>query len=181
MGFSIPFYEKIVRSSWQELFNEIDKTEYQKAIQYINSFMGASEQNTAGCKLSVDSVLKLFATNERIKRTIRRPREGKLAFTPEKLERYKVFVIIDDSKLELYAPILHIITAQSLEFFSNRPNDSRTTILFCLDEFASLGKMEITGALRKLRKKHVRIMMLTQGMADIDLIYGKDERMAEMY
>ena len=40
--------------------------------------------------------------------------------------------------------------------------------------------MEITGALRKLRKKHVRIMMLTQSMADIDLIYGKDERMAMM-
>lgn len=176
----IPICEKIVRSSWQELFNEIDKTEYQKAIQYINSFMGASEQNTSGCKQSVDAVLKLFATNERIKRTIRRPKSGKLAFTPAKLEKYNVFVIIDDSKLELYAPILHIITAQSLEFFSNRSNDAKTTILFCLDEFASLGKMEITGALRKLRKKHVRIMMLTQSMADIDLIYGKDERMAMM-
>ena len=40
--------------------------------------------------------------------------------------------------------------------------------------------MEITDALRKLRKKHVRIMMLTQSMADIDLIYGRDERMAMM-
>ena len=176
----IAICEKIVRSSWQELFNEIDRTENQKAIQYINSFVGASEQNTSGCKQSVDSVLKLFATNERIKRTIRRPKPGKLAFTPAKLEKYNVFVIIDDSKLELYAPILHIITAQSLEFFSNRPNNAKTTILFCLDEFASLGKMEITGALRKLRKKHVRIMMLTQSMADIDLIYGKDERMAMM-
>ena len=76
--------------------------------------------------------------------------------------------------------MLHIITAQSLEFFSKRSNDSKTTILFCLDEFASLGKMEITDALRKLRKKHVRIMVLTQSMADIDLIYGKDERMAMM-
>lgn len=176
----IPICEKIVGSSWKDLFNAIDSTEYDKAIQYINSFAGASEQNTAGCKQSADAVLKLFATNERVKRTIRRPYSQEVAFTPSRLEKNNVFVVIDDSKLKLYAPLLHIITAQSLEYFSNRSNDSKTTILFCLDEFASLGRMEITDALRKLRKKHVRIMMLTQSMADIDLIYGHDERMAMM-
>ncbi len=176
----IPICEKIVGSSWKDLFNAIDSTKYNKAIQYINSFAGASEQNTAGCKQSADAVLKLFATNERIKRTIRRPYSQEVAFTPSKLEKNNVFVVVDDKKLKLYAPLLHIITAQSLEYFSNRSNDSKTTILFCLDEFASLGKMEITDALRKLRKKHVRIMMLTQSMADIDLIYGRDERMAMM-
>ena len=176
----IAICEKIVGSSWKDLFNVIDLTEYSKAIQYINSFAGASEQNTAGCKQSADAVLKLFATNERVKRTIRRPYSQEVAFTPSRLEKNNVFVVVDDSKLKLYAPLLHIITAQSLEYFSNRSNDSKTTILFCLDEFASLGKMEITDALRKLRKKHVRIMMLTQSMADVDLIYGKDERMAMM-
>lgn len=45
-------------------------------------------------------------------------------------------------------------------------------------QFASFGRLDITAALRKLRKKHVRIMILTQSMADIDMIYGKDERMA---
>lgn len=176
----IPICEKIVASSWKDLFNAIDSTNYTKAIQYINSFEGANEANNAGCKQSADSVLKLFATNERVKRTIRRPYSQEIAFTPSKLEKYNVFVVVDDSKLKLYAPLLHIITTQSLEYFSNRSNDSNTTILFCLDEFASLGKMEITDALRKLRKKHVRIMMLTQSMADIDLIYGRDERMAMM-
>nr|CRY97012.1 hypothetical protein [uncultured prokaryote] len=176
----IPICEKIVGSSWKDLFNAIDSTKYDKAIQYINSFIGTSEQNTAGCKQSADSVLKLFATNERVKRTIRRPYSQEIAFTPSRLEKNNVFVVVDDSKLTLYAPLLHIITAQSLKYFSNRSNDSTTTILFCLDEFASLGKMEITDALRKLRKKHVRIMMLTQSMADIDLIYGRDERMAMM-
>lgn len=176
----ISICEKIVGSSWKDLFNEIDSTECVKAIQYINSFSGASEQNTAGCKQSADGILKLFATNERVKKTIRRPYSQEAAFIPSELEKNNVFVVVDDSKLKLYSPLLHIITAQSLEYFSNRSNDSKTTILFCLDEFASLGKMEITDALRKLRKKHVRIMMLTQSMADIDLIYGHDERMAMM-
>lgn len=176
----IEICEKIVFSSWKELFTNIDDTNNQKAIQYINSFHGASEQNTAGCKQACDSVLKLFATDEKIKKTIRRPIKDELSFTPEMLERWNVFIVIDDSKLNLYAPLLRIITAQSLEYFSNRSNYNHNSILFCLDEFASLGKMEITDALRKLRKKNIRIMMLTQSMADIDLIYGREERMAMM-
>ena len=43
-------------------------------------------------------------------------------------------------------------------------------ILFCLDEFASFGKLQITEALRKLRKRHIRIMVLTQSLADLDMI-----------
>lgn len=176
----IEICEKVVSSSWKDLFSAIDKTDNDKAIQYINSFNGTLDQNNAGCKQSCDSVLMLFATNERIKQTIRRPKKNEKAFTPAVLEKNNVFIVVEDSKLKLYAPLLQIITAQSLEFFSNRSNDSKTTILFCLDEFASLGKMEITDALRKLRKKHIRIIMLTQSMADIDLIYGREERMAMM-
>lgn len=176
----IPIMEKIVYNNWKNLFNEIDNTKNTKATQYINSFEGASEQNTAGCKQACDGAIKLFATNDIIKKTIRRPEKKEVSFSPEMLEKYNVFVVIEDSKLKLYSPLLQIITAQSLDFFSNRSNQSETTILFCLDEFSSLGKMDITDALRKLRKKHIRIMMLTQSMADVDLIYGKDERMAMM-
>lgn len=176
----IPICEKVVQNGWKDLFQAIDSTNYFPAIQYINSFEGASEQNTAGCKQACDMVLKLFATNEKVKKTIRRPRRDEMDFTPARIEKYNVFIVVDDSKLKLYSPLLHIITAQSLEYFSQRSNQNKHTILFCLDEFASLGKMEITDALRKLRKKRVRIMMLTQSMADIDLIYGHDERMAMM-
>lgn len=170
----------VFQSSWKDLFSRIDETKNQDAIQYINSFEGASEQNTSGCKQACDAVIKLFATNETIQKSISRPVDGSESFDPGKMETKNVFVVIDDSKLKLYAPLLHLITAQCLEFFSERSNESKTNILFCLDEFVSLGKLEITDALRKLRKKHVRIMILTQSMADIDLLYGKSERMAMM-
>lgn len=71
-----------------------------------------------------------------------------------------------------------LLPQREMEYFSNRDNNNQHTILMCLDEFASFGHLEITPALRKLRKKHVRIMVLTQSLADIDLIYGRDERMA---
>lgn len=171
--------ETINQNSWQDLFNLIDATENKKAIEYINSFAGANEKNTAGCKQTVDKVLKLFATNEKVKKTLRRPDNG-VAFAPKVLESKKVFVIIDDSKLKLYSPLLRIITAQCMEFFSTRENYKDPMILFALDEFASYGKMDIIEALRKLRKKNVRIFPLTQSLADLDLIYGRDERMAMM-
>lgn len=176
----IQIAEMVVRSSWKELFTAIDRSQNQKAIQYINSFAGANEANTAGCKQSCDAVLKLFATNEKIKKGIRRPHPQQLAYTPSVLEQRSVYIRIEDAKLDLYAPILHIITAQTLEFLSARPNKANPTILLCLDEFASLGKMEIIGALRKLKKKNVRIMILTQALADLDLIYGTEERKAMM-
>lgn len=176
----IEICKMVFQSSWKDLFSRIDEIKNQDAIQYINSFEGASEQNTSGCKQACDAVIKLFATNETIQKSISRPVNGSESFDPGKLETKNVFVVIDDSKLKLYAPLLHLITAQCLEFFSERSNDSKTNILFCLDEFVSLGKLEITDALRKLRKKHVRIMILTQSMADIDLLYGKSERMAMM-
>lgn len=176
----IEICEKIIENNWRDLLNDIASYDNKKANQYISSFAGASEQNNAGCKQSMDKAIKLFATNEKIKKTIRRPQKGERCVTPETLEKKSVFVVVDDDKLKLYAPLLHIITAQVLEYFSKRPEKNKSTILIALDEFVSLGEMEIIDALRKLRKKHIRIMMLTQSMADIDLLYGKPERMAMM-
>ena len=94
------------------------------------------------------------------------------------LETNSVYIYIPDEKLKIYGDLLRIITAQSMEYFSSRPPEHKKMILFCLDEFASFGKLQITEALRKLRKRHIRIMVLTQSLADLDMIYGKDERKA---
>lgn len=177
----IPICEKIVGSSWRDLFTEIDRTKNEDAILYINSFAGANEKNTAGCKQACDAAITLFATNETIKDSLRRPREGERGFSAASLEDKNIFVIIPDEKLKLYAPLLHILTAQVLEHLSARiVNEKTKTVLLALDEFVSLGHLEITEALRKLRKKKVRILILTQSMADLDMAYGTAERMSMM-
>ena len=100
------------------------------------------------------------------------------SISPATLETNSVYIYIPDEKLKIYGDLLRIITAQSMEYFSSRPKEHTQMILFCLDEFASFGKLQITEALRKLRKRHIRIMVLTQSLADLDMIYGKDERKA---
>lgn len=54
---------------WRGLLNDIVKQQNPIANMFISSFVGASEQNTAGCKQAADDALKLFAANEKIKNT----------------------------------------------------------------------------------------------------------------
>lgn len=171
--------EKIYSSSFPALFDEIDQTGNTVAQGYINTFDGANSKNTQGCKQSADKAIQLFATNQKVKYTVHRNKQNsERVFAPIMLEQNNCFVVIPDSKLELYKPLVNLLVSQCLNYLSDRPSYNATPILLSLDEFASFGRMEITPALRKLRKKHTRIMLLTQSMADIDLIYGRDERMS---
>ena len=163
---------------WRGLLNDIAKQQNQTANMFISSFAGASEQNTAGCKQAADDALKLFATNEKIKNALRKATSYEPSICPATLETNSIYIFIPDEKLKIYGDLLRIITAQSMEYFSSRPKENKQMILFCLDEFASFGKLQITESLRKLRKRHIRIMVLTQSLADLDMIYGKDERKA---
>ena len=163
---------------WRSLLNDIAKQQNPIANMFISSFAGASEQNTAGCKQAADDALKLFATNEKIKNALRKSASYEQSISPATLETNSIYVYIPEEKLEIYGDLMRIITAQSMEYFSSRPKENKQMILFCLDEFASFGKLQITPALRRLRKRRIRILVLTQSLADLDMIYGKDERKA---
>ena len=170
----------IIESDWETLIVGIKAQKNDKANQFISSFIGAKAENTTGCKQALDKAINLFAFSEKLRENIRRPEPGEQHFSPDKLEEHNVFVILEDAKLKVYAPLLNVITAQSLNYMSKRQNYTGRTILFCLDELATYGRIDLTDALRKLRKKRVRVMALTQSMADLDLIYGWDERKVMM-
>lgn len=179
MGWNfIEICEFFLGHDWRSLLNDIAKQQNPIANMFISSFAGASEQNTAGCKQAADDALKLFATNDKIKNALRNVPSYEKAISPATLETSSVYIYIPDEKLKIYGDLLRIITAQSMEYFSSRPPENKQTILFCLDEFASFGKLQIVESLRKLRKRRIRILVLTQSLADLDMIYGKDERKA---
>lgn len=109
----IPICQKIISLSYQELLYDIVDSKNDNAIQYISSFNGANEKNTAGCKQCVDSHIKLYATNFRMKKSIRRPIDDEICIIPNLLNQYNLFFCIPDSKTDLYGPLLGIITAQT--------------------------------------------------------------------
>lgn len=168
--------QAVVKLGWKDLFSLIDRSKYPPASSYIQPFEGASEKNTAGCKQAVDEAIGLFARNRHVRESLHRPSPGEHCFSPPDLEHHKVFVIVPDEALEQLAPLLRLVTAQTLEYISTRPLDATETILLALDEFSSLGSLDILPALRKSRKRHTRIMVLTQSLSDLELTYGKEAR-----
>lgn len=170
--------EHFLGNDWRSLLNDIAKQNNPTVNMYISSFVGASEQNTAGCKQAADDALKLFAINAKIKNALRTPASYEQSISPATLETNSVYIYIPDEKLEIYGDLMRIITAQSMEYFSARPKENRQMILFCLDEFASFGKLQITPALRKLRKRRIRLLIISQSLRDVTMIYGKDEQTA---
>ena len=173
----IKIAERIVESSWKELFRDIDNTENIDAMRYINGFEDANEANTAGCKQSCDDALKLFATNGKIKRSIRRPKKGEQAVEPKKIEHNNIFVVVGEDKLSLYAPLVNILTSQLLGYIGTRQvKKNSPSVLLFLDEFASL-KLDselILDGVRRFRKRKCRIMVLMQNTADLNILYGAD-------
>lgn len=168
--------QKIVSTEVNDLLCEIWDSNNEDARIFISSFRGTNEKNTAGCKQAMDQSITLFASNKLVRNNLRRPKEKELSICPMMLENYNVFIRIDESKLNIYAPLISIIIAQMFEYFSQRSTSITTPILFCLDEFARLGQIDILDALRTLRKRRVRIILLTQSFADLDAIYGECNR-----
>lgn len=174
----IEICEFFLGHDWRSLLNDIAKQENTAANAYISSFAGTSKQNTAGCKQSADDALKLFAPTAKLKMHLEKSQLMKNLSVRPHWSRTAFIFSSRTKNSKSMATCCSIITAQSMEYFSCEPPEHKQMILFCLDEFASFGKLQITEALRKLRKRHIRIMVLTQSLADLDMIYGKDERKA---
>ncbi len=169
---------KIKSLSVFDLFREITDSNDENAIMYIAQFDGENEKNTAGCKHSMDDAIMLFATHSTMAQIIRRPMSGELSLTPALLEDHSLFLKVPDADTDVYGPLLGIITSQTFDYCSRRKNYQKPHILFVLDEFASLqiGKTAILNAIRKYRKKNIRLTILTQALTDIDILYGQDIR-----
>lgn len=176
----IAICDDIVNNSYISLFRMIDASGVAEAKTILNSFEGCNEKNIAGAMQNAANAVSIFSRDFRLRNAIRRPYPAEEFYTPGCMEDSQVFVTIPDNKLDIWAPLLHLITAQTLQYIGNRPLDDDRPILIAIDEFASMGKLDIIAALQKARKRHTRIMILTQSLADLDLIYGKAERMSMM-
>ena len=170
--------QRIVDNDYKTLFNAIDATNNEVAMRYIASFVGTTESTIANCLQTASTAVQLFATNSKISKAVRRPLPGEKSLTADGVERYNIFTIVLDQHLRLLSPLLHIQVAQIMQYISSRELTLKTPVILCLDEFASLGKLDILEALRKYRKRRTRCLIMTQNLADLELTYGKEETRA---
>jgi type IV secretory pathway TraG/TraD family ATPase VirD4 len=164
---------QILKSSAEFLIEDITASGNEYAIDLITRSEDINEKTLAGIKEEVDNTVSLFATNKNIAAAI-----GRGGVAPDDLQEKSVFLSIPDSMLEVYAPFLRLFIAQTLHSLSARENKAKPPLLLALDEFSSLGRIDILPPLKKLRKKNVKICLITQSLADLELIYGNAESRA---
>lgn len=88
-----------------------------------------------------------------------------------------IYIQIAEDKIDQYKDLLTIMISQTLKTFERRSEDATLPILVGIDEMPRLGKIEgLSNALATLRSKNIHILSIIQSLAQLDLVYSKDNR-----
>jgi len=98
--------------------------------------------------------------------------------TPADLEYGNdIYIQIPEHLLRQWKNLLTLIVNQFLTHFEQRSELHARPILFLLDEFPRLGKVNaMLDGLATLRSKKISICLIIQSLAQLDTIYGHNER-----
>lgn len=135
--------------------------------------MDGGSQTVDGIIMQLMTDIKIFATDDDVIAAFSRER----IITPDALESGgDVFIQVPESNLEIWAPMLNLITSQFLTAFESR-EPRGYPILMLLDEFPRLGVVHgIASALATLRSRRITITLLLQSISQLDYLYGSDQR-----
>jgi type IV secretion system protein VirD4 len=175
LGYSfIQTIHAILDMATEELVEEIARSGAGAARRYINSYVKAPEKTISGIMLELHKSIVCFGTDRRLISCFSRPNN----ITPADLDKgFDVFIQIPEKLLTQWDGLLRLIVSQFLTYFEGRADEISTPILFLLDEFPRLGKVDrITDALATLRSKSITICIIVQSLAQLDQRYGEKER-----
>ena len=155
------------------LIAEIMESGDEKAIAEVSQFDGMDEKTLSGVFSELSNHITVFATSDDLQFAL----SGRSnCITPEDLEGgYDIYCCIPEHKLEQWKDLLGMMCNQFLKAFERRPEGNTTPILFLIDEFPRLGKIEIvcTG-LATLRSKKIHIALIVQSKSQLNAVYGDD-------
>ena len=127
--------------------------------------------------------IMLFATDPYISHAFRGEREGAVCFNWDDLNQHNIFLRIPAYRVETWGRAINLMYTQLIRCLERRPEKysaegaRNIQTLLLMDEFARFGKLEmITAAMSTLRSKNVNICLMVQSWAQLDKVYGKDER-----
>jgi len=131
------------------------------------------EKTLGGVMGELKSKLITIATDPNIRRATQRA-----DWTPETLEQgATIYLRVSEHLLDQYKDLWTVIISQILKHLSKREERKDPPILIALDEMPRLSKINgLTNALATLRSRNVHIMGVIQSMAQLDTIYGRENR-----
>lgn len=103
-------------------------------------FSGMDDKTLSGVFAELSNHITVFATSDDLQRAL--SGEGR-SITPADIEGgYDIFCCIPEHKLEEWKDLLGMMCNQFLKSFERRGEGNKTPILFLIDEFPRLGKIE---------------------------------------
>ena len=155
------------------LIAEIMESRDEQAIAEISQFDGMDDKTLSGVFTELSNYITIFATSAELQRALNG--DGR-CISPADLENgYDVYCCIPEYKLEQWKSLMGMLCNQFLKAFERRPDGNTKPILFLIDEFPRLSKIEtITNGLATLRSKKIHIAIFVQSKSQLNAIYGKD-------
>lgn len=167
--------QAIAQMSIDELLADIfdDNVPYTRTL--IAGFVGIRDNLKSECKQTCNDALEIFATRTELAHFMRNKKSPKEnVIHPGMIEHADIYIILPEKDLEVYAPLLRLITSQFLGYFSAR--EGKTPVLMCLDELGRLGAIQgFRETLQTVRKRNVHVCGFTQGISDLRSNYGELE------
>ena len=158
-----------------KLVDEIsDKSKTEDSRLYINTFAYMGNKELSGVYAELSRNIMIFATDKDVKRCFAQTNK----IYPDDLERGDdIYICVPEHLLRQWKNLLNLMVSQFIRHFERRSDRISTPILFLLDEFARLGKIEgITDAFATLRSKKITVCIIIQSLAQLDLIYEEPAR-----
>lgn len=165
--------EKLCTSPITGLVEHCRKHEIREVKILASITYDLPEKTLGGVMGELKSKLITIATDPNIRRATQRA-----DWTPETLEQgATIYLKVSEHLLDQYKDLLTVIISQILKHLSKREERKDPPILIALDEMPRLSKINgLTNALATLRSRNVHIMGVIQSMAQLDTIYGRENR-----
>ena len=138
----------------------------------LASFKNKAEKERSGVKSNLTQALNLWANPHIDAATA----ESNFDLREFRRKPATVYVGVVQDQLLTLAPLLNLFFQQAVAVLSHAlpAKDEPHEVLFLIDEFAMLGEMPtIATGLALLAGYHIRIVLIVQGLGQLDEIYGK--------
>ncbi len=141
-------------------------------VMALSNFMHKAPKERSGVKSNLTASLHLWANPVIDSATS----VSDFDLTDLRRQPISIYVGVTMNQLKLLAPLLNLFFQQTVDVLSRqRPGpDEPHEVLLLIDEFASLGRMEvIASAMAFLAGYNVRLMNIIQGLGQLHELYGQ--------
>jgi len=158
----------------KQLIQSLCESPVIEARYFVHSFLNIEDKVISGIMSEISKNVVPFIADKNLVSALSRGNNIK----PEDLEyNHDIYINIPEHLLTQWKTLFALIVNQFITYFEQRPETAQQHILFLLDEFPRLGKVPaILDGLATLRSKRVTICLVIQSLAQLDVIYGKNER-----